>query len=161
MIYVWLPRSLYQTSAGPQQRPARLRAASEAAPLQEGHRPRWMRGGSRCEPGERNLHALMRPHSLFYHPRKWRMCVCAKGEREYIWAGVSAAHMCSVCVCGCVCMRQERTGGLGVYFYSCYILWHQRNSTCRSVQTMWLTQQCSPQPQLHFLKPAAWLYESR
>lgn len=63
----------------------------------------------------------------------------------------------SVTVCAC-CLYVCGEGGWWGYFYSCYILWQWCDSTFRSVQTMWLTQHCSPQPQCksHFLKPVPW-----
>jgi len=82
-----------------------LWAASEASCLQEGHWLLWMQG-SECEPDERNLHTLMRTHSLFlvFITQESGKCVCVcvcvkEGERETIWVGVCVAHMSSVCVC--------------------------------------------------------------
>lgn len=117
------------------------------------------------------LHTLMRPYSLFLvfitqqSGKCACMCVCVyvrvwQKNRNYRSSSVCSAYVQCLCGCGwvwlcmCVCGR----GGSVGYFYSCYILWQRCDSTFRSVQTMWLTQHCSPQPQCksHFLKPVPW-----
>ncbi len=59
------------------------------------------------------------------------------------------------CVCVCVCVWRGGEGGISTAATS-------SDSTFRSVQTMRLTQRCSPQPQckIDFLKPVPWLYET-
>lgn len=163
MIYVWLSRFLYQATAGPQQHPSLsvgclrglLSTGRSLTPVDAGVRM-CSTGG---EPTHTNETLLSVP--CVHHPTKWKMCMCER-ETETIWVGVGVVHMCSVCVVAfgvrvcdfCVCKCVWQVGG--GYFYSCYILWQQSDSAFRSVQTMRLTQRCSPQPQckLHFLKPA-------
>lgn len=135
-----------------------LWAASEASCLQKGH---WLlcMQGSGCELEKRNRLNLMRPSSLTQEKEK---CACVREKKKlYEWEGVCGAYAECLCVMLGVSVCDFHVCGKGRgYFNSCYILWQQCDSTFRSVQTMWLTQHCSPQPQckLHFLKPVPRLY---
>lgn len=139
-----------------------LHAAAEAWRLQKGRRPLWM-SGSECEAEERNRHALMRPPSLFvvFISRQKGKRVCERKNPKLCELGCvrckGAMSVC--CVWECETSVSVCVGG-GGYFNTCFILWQQSDSRFRSVQTMRLTQHCSPQPQcnLHFLKPAPVLY---
>lgn len=164
MIYVWLSRFLYQATAGPQQRSALsvgclrglMSTGRSLTPVDAGVRM-WGRGEELTHTNE-TLLSLAGLH----HPQCWKCVFECETERNsmrsargaYVqWLCVElgmSVWLLRLCVCG--------EGGVG-YFYSCYILWQQCDSTFRSVQTMRLTQRCSPQPQckLHFLKPVPWL----
>lgn len=165
MIYVWLSRFLYQATAGLPQRSATsegclrglVSTERSLTPVDAGVMV-WDRGEELTHTNETLLSV-----SGLYRPTKRKTCIRER-EIENVWVAPYGEHEWCLCVVlgvrVCVTFTSVCGDRRGVGFNSCYILWQLCDDAFRSVQKMWLTQCCSPQPQcqLHFLKPVLQLH---